>query len=228
MFTEKLVPNFEHRLSTWIGIQERLKKGPRPEQKPTITISRQFGAEAFPLAEALKDLLEKKTGDAWTIFDKSLIEKISSETSLSEQLLTSIGEASKALDALATMIPGMLTHSDAFKVLTRYVMQIALDGNAIIVGRGGAIITQHLPHCFHFRVEAPLEHRIRSIQERLNIPYEKAKKLVIDNQKISERFIEDLLNSSVADIRFYHAVFNSSKSEVSRIAGAILCLAFEN
>ena len=227
MFTEKLVPNFEHRLSTWIGIQERLKKGPRPEQKPTITISRQFGAEAFPLAEALKDLLEKKTGDAWTIFDKSLIEKISSETSLSEQLLTSIGEASKALDALATMIPGMLTHSDAFKVLTRYVMQIALDGNAIIVGRGGAIITQHLPHCFHFRVEAPLEHRIRSIQERLNIPYEKAKKLVIDNQKISERFIEDLLNSSVADIRFYHAVFNSSKSEVSRIAGAILCLAFE-
>jgi cytidylate kinase len=228
MFTEKLVPNIEHRLSTWVRIQEGLKKGPRPEQKPTITISRQFGAEAFPLAEALKDLLEKKTGDAWTIFDKSLIEKISSETSLSEQLLTSIGEASKALEALATMIPGMHTHSDAFKVLTRYVMQIALDGNAIIVGRGGAVITQHLPHCFHFRLEAPLEHRIRSIQERLNIPYEKAKKLVIDNQKISERFIEDLLNSSVADTRFYHAVFNSSKSEVSGIAGAILCLAFEN
>ena len=228
MFTEKLVPNFEHRLSTWIGIQERLKKGPRLEQKPTITISRQFGAEAFPLAEALKDLLEKKTGDVWTVFDKSLIEKISSETSLSEQLLTSIGEASKALEALATMIPGMRTHSDAFQVLTRYVIRIALDGNAIIVGRGGSIITQHLPHCFHFRLEAPLEHRIRSIQERLDIPYEKAKKLVIDNQKISERFIEDLLNSSVADIRFYHAVFNSSKSEVSRIARSILCLAFEN
>jgi hypothetical protein len=228
MFTEKLVPNIEHRLSAWVKVQEGQKKGPRLEQKPTITISRQFGAEAFPLAEALKDLLEKKTGNAWTIFDKTLIEKISSETSLSEQLLTSIGEASKALEALTTMIPGLLTHSDAFKVLTRYVMRIALDGNAIIIGRGGSIITQHLPHCFHFRLEAPLEHRIRSIQKRLNIPYEKAKKMVIDNQKISERFIEDLLNCSVADIRFYHAVFNSGKSEVLRIARSIFCLTFEN
>ncbi len=227
MLTDNLIPNIEHRLSTWIRIQERLKKEPRLEQKPAITISRQFGAEAFPLAETLKDLLEKKTGDSWTIFDKALIEKISSETSLSEQLVTNMGDASKALDALATMIPGMHTHSDAFQVLTRYVIRIALDGNAIIVGRGGAIITQHLSHCFHFRIEAPLEHRMRSIQKRLNIPYEKSKKLVIDNQKISERFIEDLLNSSIADTRFYHALFNSSKSEVSRIARSILNLVFE-
>jgi cytidylate kinase len=227
MLTDNLIPNIEHRLSTWIGIQERLKKEPRLEQKPTITISRQFGAEAFPLAETLQSLLEKKTGDSWTIFDKALIEKVSSETALSEQLLTNMGDASKALDALATMIPGMHTHSDAFQVLARYVIRIALDGNAIIVGRGGAVLTQHLPHCFHFRLEAPLEYRIHSLQQRLNIPHEEAKKLVIDNQKISERFLENLLNSSIADTRFYHAVFNSSKSEVSRMARSILSLVFE-
>jgi cytidylate kinase len=146
--------------------------------------------------------------------------------SLSEQLLTAIGEASKALEALATIVPGMRTHSDAFQVLSRYVIRIALDGNAIIIGRGGAILTQHLPHCYHFRLEAPLEHRIRSFQQRLNIPYEKAKTAVIENQKKSERFIEDLLNISVSDTRFYHAVFNSSKSELLRIANSILCLSF--
>lgn len=226
MFNEKLVPNFEHRLSTWSAIQERLKKEPQGKQKPTITISRQFGCEAFPLAEALKVLLEKKTGESWTIFDKALIEKISSETTLSKQLLTTIGEASKVLEALATIIPGMPTHSDAYKVLSRYVMRIALDGNAIIIGRGGAILTQHLSHCFHFRLEAPLEHRIRSIQQRLNITYKKAKTLAIDSEKIRERFIEDLLNSAMADTHFYHAVFNSSKSDISRIAHSILCLAF--
>jgi hypothetical protein len=226
MHTESLIPNIEHRLSAWVAIQERLKNEPRGSQKPAITISRQFGAEAYPLAVKLKEFLEEKTKEPWTIFDKALIEKISSETSLSEQLLTAIGEASKALEALATIVPGMRTHSDAFQVLSRYVIRIALDGNAIIIGRGGAILTQHLPHCYHFRLEAPLEHRIRSFQQRLNIPYEKAKTAVIENQKKSERFIEDLLNISVSDTRFYHAVFNSSKSELLRIANSILCLSF--
>lgn len=226
MHTDRLIPNIDRRLSTWITIQERLKKEPRREQKPTITISRQFGGEAFPLAETLQDLLEKKTGDSWMIFDKALIEKVSRETALSERLLTNMGDASKALDALVTMIPGMSTHSDAYQVLARYVIRIAMDGNAIIIGRGGAILTQHLPNCFHFRLEAPLEYRIRSVQQRLNITYEEAKTLVIDNQNMSERFIENLLNNSISDTRFYHAVFNSSKSNASNMARSILCLAF--
>lgn len=226
MLTDKLIPNIEHRLSTWIAIQERLKKEPRREQKPTITVSRQFGAEAFPLAETLQSLLEKKTGDAWTIFDKALIEKVSQETTLSENLLTNMGDASKAFDALVTMIPGLSTHRDAYQVLARYVIRIAMDGNAIIIGRGGAILTQHLPNCFHFRLEAPLEYRTRSVQQRLNITYGEAKALVVENQNTRERFIENLLNISISDTRFYHAVFNSSKGHGSNIARSILCLAF--
>jgi cytidylate kinase len=227
MSTEKLVPNIDRRLSAWIMIQERLKEEPRREQKPTITISRQVGAEAYPLAAALKVLVEKKTGDTWTIFDKYLIEKISKETSLSEQLLTNMGDASKAFDALATMIPGLHTHSDAYRVLSRYIIRIALDGNAIIIGRGGAVLTQHLPHCFHFRIEAALEDRIHSIQKRLDLPHDEAKKLVIENQKMSDQFIESFLNCSIADVRYYHAVFNTSKSQVSGIARSILQLLFE-
>lgn len=228
MFTEKLVPNIDRRLSTWIAIQEQLKKEPRHERKPTITISRQFGCESFPLAETVQNLLEKKTGEVWTIFDKTLIEKVSRETALSERLLTNLGDASRAFDALVTMIPGMRTHSDAYQILARYVIRIALGGNAIIVGRGGAILTQHLPNCFHFRLEAPIEHRIGSIQQRLNIPFEEAKTLVIENQKLRERFIEGFLNSSIADTRFYHAVFNSSKSPILNISRSILCLLFED
>jgi cytidylate kinase len=228
MLTEKLIPNIERRMSTWITIQEQLKKKPPLEQRPTITISRQFGAEAYPLAEILQDLLQKKTGDSWTIFDKSLIEKVSRETALSEHFLTNLGDASKIFDALLTMLPGMRTHSDAYKILSHYIIRIALDGNAIIIGRGGAALTQHLSHCFHFRLEAPLEYRIRSIQKRLGITYDEAKSLVIENQKGRERFIESLLNSSIEGTRFYHAVFNSSKSNSLGIARSIMSLVFEN
>jgi hypothetical protein len=228
MSTEKLVPNIERRMSTWITIQEQLKKEPPLTQRPTITISRQFGAEAYPLAETLQDLLQKKTGNSWTIFDKSLIEKVSRETDLSENFLTNLGDASRAFDALLTILPGMRTHSDAYKILSQYLIRIALDGNAIIIGRGGAALTQHLSHCFHFRLEAPLEYRIRSLQERLGVTFNEAKSLVIENQKVRDRFIENLLNSSMEGTRFYHAVFNSSKSNSLGIARSIMGLVFGN
>ena len=228
MLTEKLLPNIDRRMSAWIKIQAQLKKEPPSQQRPTITISRQFGAEAYPLAEILQDLLQIKTGEPWTIFDKSLIEKVSRETDLSEHFLTNLGDASKAFDALLTILPGIRTHSDAYQILSQYIIRIALDGNAIIIGRGGAVLTQHLSHCFHFRLEAPLEYRIRSIQERLGITSNEAKSLVIENQKVRERFIEGLLNSSIADTRFYHAVFNSSKSKSLGIARGIMGLIFEN
>jgi len=226
MSTEKLIPNIDRRLSAWVSIQERLKEEPRREQKPTITISRQFGSEGFPLAEVLKDLLEKKTGDTWTIFDKTLIERVSHEANLSKHLLTNLGDASKAFDTLATIIPGMRTHTEAYQILARYLIRIALDGCAIIVGRGGAVLTQHLPHCFHFRVEATIEDRIHSIQRRLGLPLEEAKKLVVENQKKSDQFIENFLNCSISDWRYYHAVYNSSKTKVSNIALSIMGLMF--
>lgn len=228
MLIDKLIPNIDRRISAWINIQSQLKKEPPLKQRPTVTISRQFGAEAYPLAEILQELLQIKTGESWTIFDKTLIEKVSQETALSEHFLTNLGDASKAFDALLTILPGMRTHRDAYQLLSHYLIRIALDGNAIIIGRGGAVLAQHLPHCFHFRLEAPLEIRIRSIQERLGITHQEARSLVDENQKVRERFIENLLGSSIADTRFYHAVFNSSKSSTRGIAQAIMGLVFEN
>ncbi|MEW6185205.1 MAG: cytidylate kinase-like family protein [Thermodesulfobacteriota bacterium] len=227
MLTDQLIPDIARRLSTWISIQEKIKKQPPQEPRPTITISREFGAEAYPLSEILQDLLQKKTGDSWTIFDKALIEKVSRESQLSEHFLTNLGDTSKAFDALLTILPRMRTHGDAYQILARHIIRIALDGNAIIIGRGGAVLTQHLPHCFHFRLEAPLAFRIRSIQERLGISEKEARDLVKDNQNVRERFIENLLSSSVADIRFYHAIFNSSKSDSQSIARSIMNLVFD-
>lgn len=228
MLTEKLIPNIDRRLSTWITIQEQLKKEPTREKRPTITISREFGAEAYQLGEILQDLLKKETGNTWTIFDKTLIEKVSRETALSEHFLTNLGDASKAFDALLTILPGMRTHTEAYRILARYILRIALDGNAIIIGRGGAVLTQHLSHCFHFRLEAPLEFRIRSIQSRLGTTEKEAKALVQENQKMRDGFIENFLNISIADTGFYHAVFNSNKSSPLSIARSIISLVFEN
>ena len=100
--------------------------------------------------------------------------------------------------------------------------------HSIIVGRGGAVLTQHLSNCFHFRLVAPLGHRIQSIQQRLKIPFEEARTLVLENQKAREKFIESFLNRSIADPYYYHCVFDSSKSKIPSIARSILDLMFES
>ena len=222
MPTARLIPNVERRLSAWVGVQERLRREPRREPRATITISRQFGCEAFPLAELLSKKLGESTHDVWTIFDEALISRASRELDLSETLLGNIGGESRLLDNLANLIPGWHTQNEAYEQLAHYILRIAREGNAIIVGRGGAVITQRLANCCHVRLEAPFELRVESIQRRLNIDADDAKALVIDYERNRERFIGRFLGCSMADTRYYHAVFNTDKSPLAQIAKSIL------
>ncbi len=229
MINDKLAPSVEQRISAWFRTQEQLRKKQPPKQSPTVTISRQYGAEAYPLAETLKNLLEQKTGDLWTVFDKTLIERVSHDTGLSERLLSNLGDISKPFDEImGTLRTHWKTHSEAYRLLARQVMALANQGNVIIIGRGGAVLTQHLSNCFHFRLVATLEYRIQSIQRRLDIPFGEARTLVIENQEARDKFIESLLNCSIADPCHYHCVYNSSKSKIPSIARSILNLMFES
>lgn len=224
MPTQKLIPNVDRRLSAWIGVQERVGQAPSRGVPLTVTLSRQFGCEGYPLAETLQALLGARTGEAWTVFDKALIERVSQETQLSERLFGRIGEQPGLLDALANLVHGWRTQSEAYELLARYIVRIAREGNAIIVGRGGAVVAGGLPNCFHFRLEAPLDHRIDSIGERLGVDRVRAAALVAEHERGRERFLERFLGCSLADTRHYHAVFNTSRSTVERIAHGILAL----
>ncbi len=224
MPTQKLIPNVDRRLGAWIGVRERVRQEPRRATSPTITLSRQFGCEGYPLAETLQALLSERTGETWTVFDKALIERVSRETKLSERLFGSIGDQPAFLDALANVVHSWRSQSEAYALLARYIVRIAREGNAIIVGRGGAVVTGELPNCFHFRLEAPREHRIESIRERLGVDRAEADALVTKHEQRRERFLERFLHCSLADTRHYHAVFNTSRSTVERIAQSIVTL----
>ena len=68
MITQQLIPSVEKRISAWKDIKE--KKVDLTESSPAnITISREFGCEGYPLAESLRDLLEKQSGSKWMIYD---------------------------------------------------------------------------------------------------------------------------------------------------------------
>lgn len=222
-----LIPSVERRLSTWVGIVEQRAPVAAPGSRPTITISRRFGCEAYPLSEHLKTLMEERTGETWNIYDKALLELVSQDENLSMRVLEDLGGPSSSLDSIGFLVPGYVQHSETFKRIPKYILRIALTGNAIIVGRGGAVITQKLDNCYHFRLEADLEFRVAVMASRLEISEAEAKRVVRANERTREKFLEDCLGVSQSDTALYDAVFNNAKHGVPEIAHSIAAYVFE-
>ena len=55
----QLLPSVERRLSAWISLIDQRGRTEPQRSRPTITISRRFGCEAFSLSERLKRLLDR-------------------------------------------------------------------------------------------------------------------------------------------------------------------------
>lgn len=221
-----LIPSIEMRLSSLLELNRRkeIERETRGKYaRPTITISREFGCEAYPVAERLQELLEKKTGEKWVVMDKKLLEEVARNHNLSEELLQGLGEKMRFLEEMmATFTPRWKTEKDYYRLLCRQIVSLADQGNVIIVGRGAAFITQSMKNCRHFRLFASPEFKARSIAKRLGISAEEAGDLVARKQQQRDKFIRDFLDRDARDLSVYNLVFNNDKNTPEKIARTIL------
>ncbi len=222
--TAQLIPSVEKRISTWIDLQKKRKQediqGKPP--RPSITISREFGCEGYPLAVALKTLLDQRGDGTWTIFDDKLVDKIISDHEIARHLVKNIGERVKYIDyIISSLLPAWKSDTEVFKFIVETVFSIAQQGNAILVGRGAFAITKNLSNCYHFRVIAPLEYRAESYAKRAEISEAKAKQIVQEKEEQRTSFLSHFLNCGFEQENF-HMIFNNSKMQVDNIAQAII------
>jgi len=221
-----LIPSVEMRLGSLLEFSRRREsEASSPHKRKarrTITISREFGCEAYPVAEHLRETMEKKSGEPWVLLDKSLLEEVARDNDLSANVMSSLGEKSRFLDEiLATFSSRWKSEKDYFRVLCRHVLSLAEHGNVIIVGRGSSIITQPLKNCFHFRMFASPEFKIHSIARRLGIETEEAERIIARQQKQRDNFIRDFLDRDAHDLGFYHLMFNNDKNDVAAITSTV-------
>lgn len=214
---DHLIPSIEQREAAWIQLKERQALRPTTTPRPTITISREYGCEAFPMAERLKARLEAATGEPWNIYDKALVEKVAADEALSLDLLKHLGDESHAQDVLRTHF-GYLTHDEAYTKVVKHLVQVARIGNAIIVGRGGAVVCQDMPHCLHLRLEASFAFRAATLARRLGIPERDAEDMVRTQSKLREKFISDCLQTDITASRWYHAILNNERLNPDALA----------
>lgn len=216
-----LPTSVEERLSGWTRIQERraaAKTGSTP--RPTVTISRQFGCEGFPLAIRLQEVLAKATGEPWSIFDKALVERVAQDAEI--QLFKELKDPTRYLEAFGFHPKGAITSDEIFHRTAVLVMRFAREGNAILVGRGGAVLCKDLDNCFHFRLEARPDWRIRSLAQRLDLTQKEAAEMVKDQARLRDSFLHDYLGVDLGEAAYYDATFNNERHSVEEIAAAIL------
>jgi cytidylate kinase len=218
----QLVPSVERRLSAYLSLAEKRGGAEAADTRPTITISRKFGCEGFPLAERLKELLEAATDETWNIYDKALLERVSHDEHLSMTLLEGLGGPARAMDSIGFLFAGHVSHDALFRRIVKHLVAVAEAGNAIILGRGGAILTHRLPNCYHFRLDADFQFRVGSVMRRMELAEKEAERLVREGDRTREKFIEDCLGVSVSDLGFYEAVFNNARQDINAIAHAIV------
>jgi cytidylate kinase len=218
-----LNPSVEQRIKAYheLGMRAKSMVTDAP-LKPTITISREFGCEAFPVGEELVKLAEKMTGEPWILVDKSLLDAVAKEHNISDHVIRSLGKKPRWLDEMfATLSPHWKSDPDYYRLLCEQIVSIATTGNAVIVGLGAAIITKTMKNCFHFRLIAPHEFKLRSIARRMGITKLDAELLIMEQQKERDRIIHKLLDTNEHDPLYYHALFNNAKIKSHRIAKVI-------
>ena len=144
----------------------------KPRQRspaPYVTISRESGAGGREVGEALVRLLSEARPDVpWRFFDRELVDEIIRDHNLSEKLRSSLEEEqiSRLDDWVSSVIERKPPQVVLAEKTARTVRSLALRGHAVIVGRGGGILTHDLPHGLHVRLIAPKPVRLARKQEQ--------------------------------------------------------------
>jgi cytidylate kinase len=217
-----LNPGIEHRLQAWESIRQHLKAEAVPKLRPTITLSRQFGCEGYPVAEKVQKLMAEATGEPWAVYDKLLLEAVAREDGIELGTLQHLGDTARSLERLGLRPLQYLAHEEAFHRVAEKLHHFAAVGNAVIVGRGGAVLTRGQPNCFHFRINASEPWRVQSIARRLEVPLTEARSMVEANQRLRQQFLTEQLHADLNEPSLFDVTFNNERGDAEAMAQAIV------
>ena len=165
-----------------------------------LTISRQKGS----FGDEIASMLARRLG--YHLYDREIINKAARESGSPEIALADIDE----LNLLGLSVTE--EESCAYRcAISDILHEIARNGDAIFLGRGGQVILQDDPSALHVRIFAPIELRIQRIAQRQEIDLDKARTLVRGADKHSRRHLKRCYQVDWDDPTLYDLVINTHK-----------------
>ena len=185
-----------------------------------ITISRQFGAGGKTFGRRLADTL------GYYYADEDIIERAVVEFSVSTDgkkiLETEPGDKLKRfiskLNPFGTSLMELPLsdkerHIDGFKyveLLNLIIPKIAMDGNAVIVGRGGQYILHHFDNTYHLLLVGEEKDRIKFIEDNYRVSSTRAVQMIKRMAKRRANLYSYFGRKDYDDPELYYLVLNIS------------------
>ncbi len=206
--------------------ESQLKKsGPGP----VITITREYGCPAKTIAQRLSEVLSEYKDKAgvkcqWKWYSKEILDESARQLQLDPSKIKYVFDYEKKgmlEDFFSSFSQYYQSDRKIRNTIGKVIREIAIQGHAIIVGRGGIAITRDLQNSLHISLVAPLEWRAAIISERYNLTLEKARSTAIDIDKKRKEF-RDYFEGKNTDYTSPDITFNCMTLSVDEIVSTII------
>jgi cytidylate kinase len=106
--------------------------------------------------------------------------------------------------------------------IERIILELADQGNVVIVGRGGQVVLRGRPDVLHVRVVAPPEVRVAWLQQEKGLSLEAAQTGLAQRDKSRAGFLRRSFKIQVNDPTLYHLTLNTGFLDLSQAATVIV------
>ena len=188
-----------------------------------ITISRQYGSGGSEIARLLCDQL------GYRYFDKDLMAQLGAKLGLGPGQVVDLPEDKHQVQSLMERLFGAVPNPfgdpgewalpaklDAQQHLSLQTVQRLIRAayehdKVVLMGRGGQVVLRDAPDVLHVRVVAPIEMRIRRVQESAGVTVDAARRQVAQRDQASAEYVKRFYDVDSADPLLYHVVINTGK-----------------
>jgi cytidylate kinase len=194
---------------------------------PFITISRQSGAGGSTLAAQLVERLNvlDPAPHPWRMWNRDLVQEVATRHKVPAALVESVDERTRNWleDMLANLSTSESPSEEAvYKRVAATIHALAQAGRAVIVGRGGVLITHGLSKGIHLRLVAPLEHRVALTAWRLRISMDAAGAEVRRQDAEREQFYKRYWGISALLPEHFTLSMNTAALQVEQMVSCII------
>ncbi len=198
-----------------------------------ITVSRELGSEGDRIAE----MLVAELGYRWV--DKGLLAQMAQEAGMDEEAVLALERSipsrarftSTDMRSLYSKQPGAwekkaALDDETYRRIVRETMEgYAVEGDVIIIGRGGQMVLRDHPRALHIHLYAPAELRAQRLAARTGITEQDAARRIAtsdEEKRLFIRFMHD--NANWKDPKYYHLMLNTG-AIAPQIAAQMIMLA---
>jgi cytidylate kinase len=189
---------------------------------PFITISREIGCEAQPLADRLVEILNERCRPSipWVAYDHEVVDRVAQELHLARNVVDSLD--GKRRDEMSELFNAVLNvkvdESVVFRKTAEVIRSLAAHGNAVLVGRGSYLITQDLKTGLHVRLVAPQSWRVHKTACDAEISLAEAERQVQEADKERAHFFKTFFVQDAAHPFCHDLLINNSQFNLAQIA----------